>query len=243
MSLSETDITNIKNFVTAQFYETMRSEGVEPTESDEKAKKVYHTLALLYHPDKCIVKDLPLGLNMGKGVASTLEKSLKKEVCDRLFKELGIVYKDFKTMDSDLSQRQKAKAKKSTPKPKTKKTTVAKTKVPKIYKGWKEYLYDPDIPLGRAFLEELGIFPAEEVIFESVSSAPVKTEEPLGYRLFKRKTGLPEDEALEAWRDLVQNTKDEYKREELEARYEPLIKEYMKDIGATVSERAFQFMN
>lgn len=241
MSLSETDISNIKNFVMAQFYEAMHSEGGEPAESDEKAKKVYHTLALLYHPDKCIVKDLPLGLNIGKGV------TLKKEICDRLFKELGIIYKDFKYVDLGLSQRQKAKeAKKSKPPKQPKKTTkeTKKKGSPKIYKGWKDYLYDPDIPLGRAFLEELGIFPAEEVVFESkVFGVSGKTEAPKGYRLFKRKTGLPEDEALEGWRDLAQNVKDDYKREELEMKYEPLIKEYMKGIGATFSERAFQFMN
>lgn len=340
--LSHDDILNIRDFVVLQFYDSIKLFHKTRSELDQSsdslaAKKVYRMLSLLYHPDKCSLRDLPINIGInysfgGQDTAKAIE--YKKQVCNQLFKELGKVYDEFlklledgeargvrvpknRNMSSSNSNPEKNKkssfesfwesrdnstnkeyanpisgnamrrrAKQSMP-PKEKK--IVKTKKErdeeerqshiaktagrvghKIHKGWKDYLYDPSVPLGRAFLEEIGVIPTEEIVFESDLDRsdndderdddnnndddndvhPVKDtrrykSDEIGFRVFKRfarSLGLNVAEAREVWPTLEEEARQEYKTRELEENYEPLIKEYLKDIGVRVADKSSKFM-
>lgn len=84
---------NIKNLVKKQFYDDVKK--------GETAKKVYQKLSLIYHPDKCIMKELPIGLTFEESQDQwdwEPSKELKKHICDELFKNLSNVYDEFQRL-------------------------------------------------------------------------------------------------------------------------------------------------
>jgi hypothetical protein len=84
---------NIANLVKKQFYEEAKTGS---------GKEVFRKLSLLYHPDKCLIKELPIGLTFEEAADQwdwEPSKELKKLICEALFKNLSEVYQEFQRLE------------------------------------------------------------------------------------------------------------------------------------------------
>lgn len=92
--LSKKQQGDIANFVKKQFYDEAKT--------GESGKKVFQKLSLAYHPDKCLIKELPVGLTFEEAANQwdwEPSKELKKLICEALFKNLSDVYQEFQRLE------------------------------------------------------------------------------------------------------------------------------------------------